>query len=82
MKPVIAITPEAITLPTRIDGRGSFCGVSYSEAIEQAGGIPLIVPLTRDRQMLDHYLDTCAGWLLTAAAMSARSFTRRACLPR
>jgi putative glutamine amidotransferase len=65
MKPVIAITPEAITLPTRIDGRGSFCGVSYSEAIELAGGIPLIVPLTRDRRVLDYYLDTCNGWLLT-----------------
>jgi putative glutamine amidotransferase len=64
MKPVIAITPEAITLPARIDGRGSFCGVSYSQAIELAGGVPLIVPLTRDRRVLDHYIDTCDGWLL------------------
>lgn len=65
MKPVIAITPEAITLPSRIDGRGSFCGVSYSEAIELAGGVPLVVPLTRDRRLLDHFLNTCDGWLLT-----------------
>src|SRR5271169_5330288 len=65
MKPVIAITPEAITLGSRTDGRGSFCGVSYSQAIEKAGGVPLIVPLTRDRAVLDHYLDTCDGWLLT-----------------
>jgi putative glutamine amidotransferase len=65
MKPVIAITPEAITLPSRIDGRGSFCGISYSQAIELAGGIPLIVPLTCNKQVLDHYLDTCDGWLLT-----------------
>jgi putative glutamine amidotransferase len=65
MKPVIAITPEAITLPSRIDGRGAFCGVSYSRAIEAAGGVPLVVPLTRDRRVLDHYLDTCDGWLLT-----------------
>jgi putative glutamine amidotransferase len=65
MKPVIAITPEAITLPSRVDGRGSFCHTSYSEAIEAAGGIPLIVPLTRDQAVLDHFLDTCAGWLLT-----------------
>ncbi len=65
MKPVIAITPEAITLPTRIDARGSFCGVSYSEAIELAGGMPLIVPLTRDQRVLDHFLDACDGWLLT-----------------
>jgi putative glutamine amidotransferase len=65
MKPVIAITPEAITLPSRMDGRGAFCGVSYSEAIEMAGGVPLIVPLTRDKRVLDHFLDTCGGWLLT-----------------
>ena len=65
MKPVIAITPEAITLPSRIDGRGSFCGVSYSEAVELAGGVPLIVPLTRDRNVLDRFLDACDGWLLT-----------------
>ena len=65
MKPVIAITPEAITLPSRMDGRGSFCGVSYSEAIELGGGIPLIVPITRDKAVLDHFLKTCDGWLLT-----------------
>lgn len=65
MKPVIAITPEAITLPSRIDGRGSFCGVSYSQAIELAGGVPLIVPLTCDHRVLDHFIDTCDGWLLT-----------------
>jgi len=65
MKPVIAITPEAITLPSREDGRGSFCQAPYSGAIEQAGGVPLIVPLTRDRAVLDYFLDTCDGWLLT-----------------
>jgi putative glutamine amidotransferase len=65
MKPVIAITPEAITLRSRMDGRGSFCGVSYSEAIELGGGVPLIVPLTRDKALLDHFIETCDGWLLT-----------------
>jgi len=65
VKPVIAITPEAITLPSRVDGRGAFCHASYSEAIELAGGLPLIVPLTRDRSVLDHFLSACDGWLLT-----------------
>jgi putative glutamine amidotransferase len=65
MKPVIAITPEAITLRSRMDGRGSFCGVSYSEAIELGGGVPLVVPLTRDKALLDHFIETCDGWLLT-----------------
>jgi putative glutamine amidotransferase len=65
MKPVIAITPEAITLKSRRDGRGAFCGVSYSQAIELAGGAPVILPLTSDRQVLDHFLDTCDGLMLT-----------------
>jgi putative glutamine amidotransferase len=74
MKPVIAITPEAITLGSRMDGRGSFCGVSYSEAIELGGGVPLIVPLTRDHRVLDHFLETCAGWLLTGGGDVAAKF--------
>ena len=74
MKPVIAIIPEAITLRSRMDGRGSFCGVSYSEAIELGGGVPLIVPLTRDHRLLDHFLETCAGWLLTGGGDVAAKF--------
>lgn len=65
MKPVIAITPEAITLPSRMDGRGAFCGVSYSQAVELAGGVPMIVPLTSDKRVLDRFLDICDGWLLS-----------------
>ena len=74
MKPIIAITPEAITLRSRMDGRGSFCGVSYSEAIELAGGVPLVVPLTRDPRVLDHFLKTCDGWLLTGGGDVAAKF--------
>ena len=78
MKPVIAITAEAITLRSRMDGRGSFCGVSYSEAVELGGGIPLIVPLTRDRAVLDHFLKTCDGWLLTGGGdVSAKFYAPR-----
>src|SRR5437763_1035177 len=65
VKPVIALAPEAITLPSRRDGRGAFCGVSYSEAIRLAGGIPMILPLTNDRAVLDHFLSNCQGLLLT-----------------
>jgi putative glutamine amidotransferase len=74
MKPVIAITPEAITLRSRMDGRGSFCGVSYSEAVELGGGIPLIVPITRDKAVLDHFLKTCDGWLLTGGGDVSAKF--------
>jgi putative glutamine amidotransferase len=64
MKPVIAIPPESVTLASRFDGHGSFCGVSYSRAVEMAGGIPLIVPLTNDRKLLDFFLQHCNGLLL------------------
>ncbi len=63
MKPVIAITPESITLKHRWDGRGAFCGVSYSQAVELAGGVPLILPLTDDSAVLDHFLAACDGWV-------------------
>lgn len=64
MKPVIAITPEAVRL-SRADGRGAFCGVSYSQAIELAGGVPLILPLTSNRAVLDQCLKSCDGLMLT-----------------
>jgi putative glutamine amidotransferase len=65
MQPVIGITPEAITLRSRADGRGAFGGVSYSRAVELGGGIPLIVPLTQDRRVWRHYLAHCDGWLFS-----------------
>jgi len=64
MKPIIAITPEAVTL-SRADGRGGFCGVSYSRAIEAAGGLPWVLPLTDDTAVLDACLERCDGLLLT-----------------
>jgi putative glutamine amidotransferase len=64
MIPIIAITPEAITLKSRTDGHGAFCGVSYSEAVALAGGVPMILPLTNDRRVLDHVLGRCNGLML------------------
>lgn len=64
MKPLIGITPESVTLP-RADGRGAFCGNSYTVAVEQAGGVPLILPLTRDPATLECFLSLCNGFLLS-----------------
>src|SRR5436190_23482679 len=78
MKPVIAVTPEAIRLPSRSDGRGAFCGVSYSQAIELAGGIPVIMPLTLDRSVLNHFVRNCSGLLLTGGGdVSFKFYTPR-----
>lgn len=77
-KPVIAVTPEAIWLPSRQDGRGAFCGVSYCRAIELAGGIPVILPLTTNRRVLQHFLQHCHGLLLTGGGdVSFQFYTPR-----
>lgn len=74
MRPVIAITPEVVTL-SRADGRGEFCAVSYVQAIEWAGGIPLVLPLTADTEILDACLRLCRGLLLTGGGdLSARYY--------
>lgn len=64
MKPVIGITPEAITIG-RQDGAGLFLGHAYTRAIERAGGIPVILPLTTDPAVIEHFLTTCHGFLLS-----------------
>jgi putative glutamine amidotransferase len=64
MKPVIGITPEAITIG-RQDGAGLFLGHAYTRAIEHAGGIPVILPLTADQSVLEHFLDACQGFVLS-----------------
>lgn len=63
-KPLIGITPESVAL-SRADGRGAFCGNSYTAAIEQAGGVPLILPLTSDAGVLERFLALCDGFILS-----------------
>jgi putative glutamine amidotransferase len=62
-KPLIGITPEAITIPGR-DGSGSFCRLAYSQAIAHAGGLPVALPLTDDTALLEEYFHRCDGILL------------------
>lgn len=63
-QPIIGITPESVTI-SRADGRGAFCGHSYTVAVELAGGVPLILPLTRDLMTLDRFLSLCDGFILS-----------------
>lgn len=63
-RPLIGITPEAVTLP-RADGRGGFAGTSCTQAIERAGGVPVALPLTRNRHTLDRFLSLCHGFVLS-----------------
>ena len=74
MKPVIALTPEVITLPANHAKRGAFCGVSYSDAIAKAGGVPVILPLTCDPVLLRQLWQRCDGLLLTGGADVSHKF--------
>ena len=73
-KPVIALTPEVLTLPANHAKRGAFCGVAYSDAIADAGGLPVILPLTRDPVLLRQLLQRCDGLLLTGGADVSHKF--------
>ena len=54
-KPIIGITPQLGE-----DGR-QFCQANYLNCVTQAGGIPLILPITEDEDQMRRYLEICDG---------------------
>ena len=56
MRPIIGITPEIAE-----DGKISL-NYAYTHAIEQAGGIPLVLPCTKDETLLDELVALCHGF--------------------
>lgn len=59
-RPLIAVVPLVD------EKRGSFwMAPGYLLGLEQAGGAPLVLPLTEDTAVLGSILDRCAGLLLT-----------------
>ena len=65
MKPIIGITPEAVALERAQGGYGGFCGVLYAQAVERAGGVAVVLPLTRERSALKPFFQLCHGFLLS-----------------
>lgn len=59
-RPVIAVTPL-----WDADRESIWMLPAYVEALEDQGAIPLILPLTADRDVLDWALEGCDGLLLT-----------------
>ena len=41
----------------------------YMQGVEQAGGVPIMLPLTADAAALRQLADTCDGFLLTGGRM-------------
>jgi putative glutamine amidotransferase len=72
-RPVIAITPEALRID-RAEGRGAYCGATYSRAVELAGGVPVLIPLTNDPSVLDYFLQHGQGLLLTGGGDMSQSY--------
>lgn len=69
-RPVIAITSEIINLG--IDFHPSHRMISlnedYKNIIENRGGVPIIIPITSDFELIDYYIDMCDGFLFTGGA--------------
>ena len=62
-KPIIGIVP----LGDPETGR-QWMKPNYVNAIYAAGGIPLVLPLTKDMAMLDELVSACCGFLVTGGA--------------
>jgi gamma-glutamyl-gamma-aminobutyrate hydrolase PuuD len=74
LKPLIGVTPDVHQTSGRIWSRATLCGVAYTQAIEAAGGIPLVLPLTNHRATLDRLLDRCDGLMLIGGADVSHKF--------
>ena len=59
MKPIIGITPEIAE-----DGKVSL-NYAYTHAIETAGGIPLVLPCTEDKDLLNELTALCHGFVFS-----------------
>ena len=69
MQPTIGITPEVRQSP-----RGAVCAAAYSDAVVKAGGVPVILPLTRDPALLRQLWQRCDGLLLTGGGDVSHKF--------
>ncbi len=52
-------------LPNMLDGGISSVGMSYTQAIEAAGGMPILLPYTTDGALLSRFAALCDGFLFT-----------------
>ena len=62
-KPLIAVTPMYDAKEEKYVLKGA-----YMQMLEGLGALPVIMPLTTDEAVLDHYLDLCDGLLLSGGA--------------
>jgi putative glutamine amidotransferase len=64
-RPLIAITPSIQRKGEEFSDRSLSLSFCYTHAVELAGGAPLVTPLTTDPSVLDRFLDSVDGVMLT-----------------
>lgn len=62
-KPLIGLTPASNKEETYL-----MMNNGYMKAIEQAGGLPVVLPMTNDPAILDAYINQLDGFVLTGGA--------------
>lgn len=67
-RPSIGITPD-VSLPSPEAPFPRFeLKVAYPDAVLRAGGLPLVLPFSEDRSVIDLYLDRVSGLVVTGGA--------------
>ena len=65
MRPLILVTPSTQVTGAELLDHSISVGSRYLDAILGAGGLPVALPLTTDRQSLRAFLERADGVLLT-----------------
>ena len=66
-RPVIGITPDVSTPEGGATPRYEL-KASYADAVLRAGGLPMVLPYSDDRQVLEAYVDRVAGLVVSGGA--------------
>ncbi len=67
-RPSIAVTPDVTVSSPEQPFVKLELKQAYTDAVLRAGGLPLVLPLTDDAQLLDAYLDRVSGVVITGGA--------------
>ena len=77
IRPVIGITGNERPFPDDPDANMSYAATGFIEAVKEAGGIPLILPIG-DADMAKHYMSMIDKLIITGGQSSSTGFTNRA----
>jgi putative glutamine amidotransferase len=67
-RPVIAVSPDITESTPETPLVRYELKVAYADAVLRAGGLPIVVPYSDDRQVIEQFLDRVSGVLITGGA--------------